>query len=29
MTNSIIIVDIETTGFLDQGGKIVEIGIAT
>jgi DNA polymerase-3 subunit epsilon len=24
---SILVVDIETTGFLDQGGKIVEIGI--
>ncbi len=25
--NDIIVVDIETTGFLDKGGKIVEIGI--
>jgi DNA polymerase III epsilon subunit-like protein len=25
--NTVGIVDIETTGFLNQGGKIVEIGI--
>lgn len=25
--NKILILDIETTGFLQQGGKIVEIGI--
>lgn len=27
MNNKILIVDIETTGFLDQGGHIAEIGI--
>lgn len=27
MTDKILIVDIETTGFLNQGGKIVEVGI--
>lgn len=27
MNNTIIVVDIETTGFLNKGGKIVEIGI--
>ena len=27
MENKILIIDIETTGFLKQGGKIVEIGI--
>ncbi len=27
MANTIIVVDIETTGFLNKGGKIVEIGI--
>lgn len=27
MNNTILVVDIETTGFLNRGGKIVEIGI--
>ncbi|GAP68719.1 DNA polymerase III, epsilon subunit [Bacteroidales bacterium 6E] len=27
MTKEILVVDIETTGFLNQGGKIIEIGI--
>lgn len=27
MSNRILVVDIETTGFLNQGGKIVEIGM--
>ena len=27
MNNEILVVDIETTGFLNQGGKIVEIGM--
>jgi DNA polymerase-3 subunit epsilon len=27
MNNTILVVDIETTGFLNKGGKIVEIGI--
>ena len=27
MSKTILVVDIETTGFLNQGGKIVEIGI--
>lgn len=27
MENKILVIDIETTGFLDQGGKIVEVGI--
>jgi DNA polymerase-3 subunit epsilon len=25
---SILLIDIETTGFLDKGGSIIEIGIA-
>lgn len=29
MKNTILVVDIETTGFLNNGGKIVEIGMVT
>ena len=29
MKEEILIIDIETTGFLQQGGKIVEIGIVS